>query len=82
MFEIRPSPLYACIFLNFYGWWDSIDIDKYEAYENELTNAHNDIVEHQIDHPELFYDPYPFEKFEESQLANLAKESLKFYKEQ
>ena len=55
---------------------------KYETYENELANDHSDIVEHQIDNPELFHDPYPFEKFEESQLPNLAKESLKFYKEQ
>ena len=54
---------------------------KYEPYENELANDHSDIVEHQIDNPELFHDPYPFEKFEESQLPNLAKESLKFYKE-
>ena len=55
---------------------------KYEPYENELANDHSDIVEHQIDNPELFHDPYPFEKFEESQLPNLAKESLKFYKDQ
>ena len=55
---------------------------KYETYEKELANDHSDIVEHQIDNPELFHDPYPFEKFEESQLPNLAKESLKFYKEQ
>ena len=55
---------------------------KYEQYENELANDHCDIVEHQIDNPELFHDPYPFEKFEESQLPTLAKESLKFYKEQ
>ena len=55
---------------------------KNEVYENELENDHCDIVEHQIDNPELFHDPYPFEKFEESQLPYLAKESLKFYKEQ
>ena len=55
---------------------------KYEPYENELANDHSDIVEHQIDNPELFHDPYPFEKFEESQLPNLTKESLKFYKDQ
>ena len=55
---------------------------KYEPYENESANDHNDIVEHQINNPDLFHDPYPFEKFEESQLPNLTKESLKFYKEQ
>ena len=55
---------------------------KYETYENELANDHSDIVEHQINNPELSHDLYPFEKFEESQLPNLAKESLKFYKEQ
>ena len=55
---------------------------KYETYENELANDHSDIVKHQINNPELFHDPYPFEKFEESQFPNFAKESLKFYKEQ
>ena len=55
---------------------------KNEVYENELVNDYCDIVEHQIDNPELFHDPYLFEKFEESQLPYLAKESLKFYKEQ
>ena len=55
---------------------------KYEIYENKLANDHSDIVEHQIDNPELFHDLYPFEKFEESQLPNLTKKSLKFYKEQ
>ena len=39
---------------------------KNEVYENELANDHSDIVEHQIDNPELFHNPYPFEKFEES----------------
>ena len=33
---------------------------KYEPYENDLANDHSDIVEHQIDNPELFHDPYPF----------------------
>ena len=53
---------------------------KHETYENELTNDHSDIVEYQIDNPELFHDQYPFEKFEKIQLANFAKESLKFQK--
>ena len=30
----------------------------------------------------MFYDPYPYERFETDQLLNLEKESLKFYKEQ
>ena len=41
-----------------------------------------EIVENQIDKPELFHDPYPYERFETDQLPNLEKESLKFYKEQ
>ena len=39
-------------------------------------------MEHSIEVPELFHDPYPFEKFEVNQLPHLEKESLKFYKEQ
>ena len=45
-------------------------------------NDQSEIVEHQIDKPELFHDPYPYERFEKDQLPNLEKESLKFYKEQ
>ena len=48
----------------------------------EYNNDHSEIVEHQIDKPELFHDPYPYERFESYQLQNLEKESLKFYKEQ
>ena len=47
-------------------------------YDNDQC----EIVEHQIDKPELFHDPYPYERFETDQLQNLEKESLKFYKEQ
>ena len=47
-------------------------------YDNDQC----EIVEHQIDKPELFHDPYPYERFETYQLPNLEKESLKFYKEQ
>ena len=39
-------------------------------------------MEHSIEVPELFHDPYPFEKFEVNQLPRLEKDSLKFYKEQ
>ena len=52
---------------------------KYEIYQNKLANDHSDIVEHQIDNPELFHDPYHFEKFEESQLPNLTMKSLIFF---
>ena len=45
-------------------------------------NKQCEIVEHQIDKPELFHDPYSYERFETDQLPNLKKESLKFYKEQ
>ena len=38
-----------------------------------------EIVEHQIDNPELFHNLYPYEEFERYQLPNLEKESLKFY---
>ena len=55
---------------------------KQERLEMEYNNDHSEIVEHQIDKPELFHDPYPYERFESYQLQNLEKESLKFYKEQ
>ena len=48
----------------------------------EYENDHSKIVEHHIDKPELFHDPYSYERFEAYQLPNLEKESLKFYKEQ
>ena len=57
-------------------------IVKQERLEMEYNNDHSEIVEHQIDNPELFHDPYPYERFESYQLQNLEKESLKFYKEQ
>ena len=55
---------------------------KQERFEIEYENDHNEVVEHHIDKPELFHDPYPYERFEAYQLPNLEKESLKFYKEQ
>ena len=39
-------------------------------------------MERSIEVPELFHDPYPFEKFEVNQFPHLEKESLNFYKEQ
>ena len=49
---------------------------KQERLEMEYNNNHSEIVEHQIDKPELFYDPYPYERFESCQLQNLEKESI------
>ena len=55
---------------------------KQKRFEMNYDNDQCEIVEHQIDKPELFHDPYPYERFETDQLPNLEKESLKFYKEQ
>ena len=55
---------------------------KQERLEMNYDNEQCEIIEHQIDKPELFHDPYPYEEFERYQLPNLEKESLKFYKEQ
>ena len=55
---------------------------KQERLEFDYDNEQCEIVEHQIDKPELFHDPYPFEEFERYQLPKLEKESLKFYREQ
>ena len=55
---------------------------KQERFEMEYENDHSEIIGHHIDKPELFHDPYPYERFEAYQLPNLEKESLKFYKEQ
>ena len=55
---------------------------KQQRLEMEYNNDHSEIVEHHIDKPELFHDPYPYERFESYQLQNLEKESLQFYKEQ
>ena len=55
---------------------------KQERLEMNYDNEQCEIVEHQIDKPELFHDPCPYEEFERYQLPNLEKESLKFYKEQ
>ena len=55
---------------------------KQERFEMDYDNEQCEIVEHQIDNPELFHDPYPYDEFERYQLPNLEKESLKFYKDQ
>ena len=41
---------------------------RYEPPNIELWNNHSDVVEHQIDWPKLFYDLYPYNKFEYIQL--------------
>ena len=46
---------------------------KQERLKMEYNNDHSEIVEHQIDKPELFHDPYPYERFESYQLQNLEK---------
>ena len=54
--------------------------------KQELLEINDDkqseVVQHLIDIPELFHDPYPFEKFEMNEFSGLQKESLKFYKNQ
>ena len=39
-------------------------------------------MEHNLEAPELFRGPNPYEKFEKNQLPQLENESLRFYKEQ
>ena len=55
---------------------------KPEKYEINQNNDQCEIVEHNLEAPELFRGPYPYEKFEKNQLPQLENESLKFYKEQ
>ena len=55
---------------------------KQERFETNYDNDQCEIVENQIDKPELFHDPYPYDWFETDHLPNLERESLKFYKEQ
>ena len=47
-------------------------------YDNDQCET----VKLQIDKPELFHDPYPYERFETDLLPNFEKESLKLYKDQ
>ena len=55
---------------------------KHDKCETKFNRDQCEIMEHSIEVPELFQDPYSFEKFEVNQLPHLEKESLKFYKEQ
>ena len=55
---------------------------KHNKCETKSNRDQCKVMEHSIEVPELFHDPYPFEKFEVNQLPYLEKESLKFYKEQ
>ena len=61
--------------------FQSINI-KHDKCETKSNRDQCEVMEHSIEVPELFHDPYPFEKFEVNQLPHLEKESLKFYKEQ
>ena len=54
---------------------------KQKRFEMNYNNDQCEIIEHQINKPELFHGPYPYEIFETNQLPNLEKESLKFYKD-
>ena len=49
---------------------------KQERFEMNYDNYQCEIVEHQIEKPELLHDPYPYERFEIDQLSNLEKKSL------
>ena len=55
---------------------------KHDKCETKSNRDQCEVMEHSIKEPELFHDPYLFEKFEANQLPHLEKESLKFYKEQ
>ena len=55
---------------------------KQELLEINDDDKQSEVVQHLIDRPELFHDPYPFEIFEMNQLSGLQKESLNFYKNQ
>ena len=55
---------------------------KHDKCEAKSNREQCEVMEHRIEVPELFHDPYPFEKFEVNQLPHPEKESLKFYKEQ
>ena len=61
--------------------YQSIKIN-HDKCETKSNRDQSKVMEHKIEVPELFHDPYPFEKFEANQLPHLEKESLKFYKEQ
>ena len=50
---------------------------KQERFEMEYENYDSEIVEHHIYKPELFHDPYPYERFEAYQLPNLEKGIIK-----
>ena len=64
-----------------FSTFQSIKI-KHDKCETKSNRDQCEVMEHSIEVPELFHDPYPFEKFEVNQLPHLEKESLKFYKEQ
>ena len=50
---------------------------KQKRFEMNYDNDQCGIVEHQIGKPELFHDPYPYERFETFKLPNLEKRIIK-----
>ena len=55
---------------------------KPEKYGINQNNNQCEIVEHNLEVPELFRGPYPYEKFEKNPPPQLENESLRFYIEQ
>ena len=51
---------------------------KQELLEINDDDKQSEALQHLIDRPELFHDPYSFEIFEMNQLSGLQKESLNF----
>ena len=50
---------------------------KHDKCDSKSNRDQCEVMEHSIEVPELFHDPYPFEKFEVNQLPHLEKESLR-----
>ena len=46
---------------------------KHDKCETQSNRDHYEVMEHSIEMPELFHDPYSFEKFEVNQLPYLEK---------
>ena len=59
-----------------YPTFQSIKI-KHDKCETKSNRDQYEVMEHRIEVPELFHDPYPFEKFEVNQLPHLEKRVIK-----
>ena len=46
---------------------------------NKLKNQQSDVVKHQIENSEMFWDLYPFNRFKKHQFQNLENKSKKYY---